>query len=105
MQLTRRDLVVGVVGRQDDDAGLRVACPDLPHGLDPFHHGHPQVEERDVRLVAFVGLDGFQAVASLGDHTQIGLLVDDVGDTRTEQCMVVHEEHADPGCRGRSRFS
>ena len=87
-----RDLVVGVVGREDDDAGAGIALADLPHQLDPFHHRHPQVDERDVGMVSLEGDDAVGAVAGLGDDFEIRLLVDDVGDARAQQRVIVHEQ-------------
>ena len=89
-----RDLVVGVVGRQHDDACVRVAPANLPNHLDAFHHRHSQVEQRHVGTMALVGLDRLDAVARLGDDTQVGLLVDDVGDAGSKQRVIVHQQHA-----------
>ena len=62
-----RDVLVGVVGRQDDDLGLRIALANLPHRLDAFHHRHPQIEQRDVGTMALEGGDRLDAVRGLGD--------------------------------------
>jgi hypothetical protein len=51
-----------------------------------------------------VRLERFHAVAGFGDDAQIGLLIDDVGDTRPEQGMIVHEQDAG-GPRLGDRFS
>ena len=98
-----RDLVVRVVGRQHDHACLRVAPANLPNHLDAFHDRHPQVEQRHVRTMAFVGLERLDTVARFGDDAQVGLLVDDVGDARSKQGVVVDEEHA--GATGRGRMA
>ena len=89
-----RDLVVGVVGRQHDDAGAGIALANLPDGLDAFHDRHAQIEERDVRVIPLEGVDGLDAVAGFGDHAQVGLLVDDVRDAGSEQRVIVDEQHA-----------
>ncbi|MNC98276.1 hypothetical protein D3C83_161860 [compost metagenome] len=38
--------------------------------------------------------DGLDAVAGFGDDAQVGLLVDDVGDARPQQRVVVDEQDA-----------
>jgi hypothetical protein len=41
-----------------------------------------------------VGLECLYAIAGFGDNAEIGFLVDDVGDTRPEQGVIVHEQNA-----------
>ena len=95
-----RDLFVGVVGREHDDARPRVALADPANDLDAFHHRHPQIEQRHVGVMALVGFDRLDAVAGFGDHAQVGLLVDDVGDAGPEQRVIVDERARWP-CRRR----
>ena len=88
-----RDVVVGIVGGEHDDARVRIALADLPHGFDAFHHGHAQVEQRDVRPMPLERLHGLASVLGFGDDVQIGLEVDDVGDAGSEQPVIVcHED-------------
>jgi hypothetical protein len=67
-----RDLIVGVVGREDDDARTRVALADPTDHFDALHHRHPQVEQRDVRLVALVGIDRLDAVSGFRHDARSG---------------------------------
>ena len=89
-----RDVLVGVVGRQDDDLGLRVAFANTPHGFDAFHHRHAEIEERDVRPMPIEGRDGLDAIGGFCDDAQVRFLIDDVGDAGAEERVIVHDEHA-----------
>ena len=89
-----RDLVVGVVGRQHDDARARIALADLAHRLDAFHDRHAQIEQRHVGVIALVRGNGFDTVAGFGNDLQIGLLIDDVRDAGAKQRVIVDDEHA-----------
>jgi hypothetical protein len=89
-----REISSSVSYREDDQARLRIAVANPANDLHAFHDGHPQVEQRDVRTMAFVGLDRLDAVAGFGDHAEIRFLVDDVGDTGAEQRVIVNQEHA-----------
>ena len=73
---------------------LRIALANPANDLDAFHHRHPQIEQRHVGMVPFVGFDRLDAIAGLGDHPQVRFLVDDVGDAGAEQRVIVDEQHA-----------
>ena len=94
------DLVVGVVGRQDDHERARIALANSSHDFDAFHPRHPQVEQHHIGTMLLPRLDGLDAIAGLGDHFEIGFLIDDVGDAGPEQRVVVDEEHARASRRG-----
>ena len=72
----------------------RIAFANLPHRFDALHHRHPEIEQRHVGTMTLVRVNRLEAVAGLGDHVQVCLLVDDVGDAGPEQGMIVHEQHA-----------
>ena len=88
------DVLVGVVGRQHDDARLRIDLANPPDRLDALHLRHPQVHQHDVGTVRAERLDGLAAVGGFGDDLEIGLLVDDVGDAGAQQRVIVDDQHA-----------
>src|SRR5579863_7255862 len=46
----RKDVVLVAIGREDDDADLRVSRADLAERLDPVHHGHLDIEKDHVGM-------------------------------------------------------
>jgi enoyl-ACP reductase-like protein len=51
------DVLLAIEGRKEDDAGSRVQLANLLDGAYAIQLGHAQVEQRDVRSVAFPLLD------------------------------------------------
>ena len=67
----------------------------LLHDGGAVQLGHAQVEHHDVGLVLFVELERLGAVAGLGHHLHVGLLVDDGGEAVAHHGMIVGEDDAD----------
>src|SRR5439155_24208601 len=82
-----------------------IAPSEPVNGLDAFHHRHPEVEQRHIGGMALVGFDRLDSVTRFPDNAQIRLLVDDVCDTASQECMVVYEQHASPAGHAMVAFS
>ncbi len=104
-----RDVFIGIVRRQYHDACLGVDVADPADRFDPFHLRHAQVHQHDVWTMEQKRLDGIAAVRRLGDDLEIGFMVDDVGDARPQQRVVVNQQHpgvpGDRPCRCRRRVN
>ena len=105
MALLVRDLVPlldaydNACARGDGDA--RIALADATDGLDALENRHPQIEERDIRMVAIERFERLEPVRRFGDDVQIRLVADDVGDAGPDQQVVVDDQ--DAGARERRR--
>src|SRR5688572_1995469 len=66
----------------------------LHHG-GAIQLGHAQVEHHDIGLVLFVELERLGAVAGLGHHLHVRLLVDDGREAVAHHWMVVGKDDAD----------
>src|SRR5690606_3558630 len=75
---------------------------DAAGGLDPVEVGHADVHEDDIGLADGHGLDRLVPGPGLGDHTHVGLVVDDHPQTGTDHGLVVGEDDAE--CHGTATF-
>jgi hypothetical protein len=106
----RDRVLLVVVRREDDDAGLRVLGPDPPGGLDALRRvrrGHPDVGQDRVRPVL---LDRGQQLVEAGDARDEVDRLDRLQQGRCpfpDQVVILGEDHAhhrpDGTCGGRGR--
>lgn len=74
------DVFVGVVGGEDDDAGVGVEAANLLDGGHAFEDGHSQIHQGDLGLVLLVKGDRFLAVGGFGNDGHIAGTIDDRDD-------------------------
>ena len=89
------DVFVGVVGGDDDDVGVGTGFTDAADGIDAFQVGHAQVHQGDIGLVLLMQLDGFKAVAGLGDDLEVVLEGEDGDDALADDAVVFGNENGD----------
>src|ERR1700683_780365 len=90
------DVLVQVERGEDEDPGAGTTASfgkNLPRGLDPVQHRHPDVHDDDGRGEAGRELDRLPAVGRLADDLQVVLGVDQRGERGTEQRLVVHDQN------------
>src|SRR5690606_27748040 len=63
-------------------------------GFDAVEHRHPHVHDHHVRFEPPGEVDGGAAVAALADHFEVGLGVDDGGESGTDERLVVADQDA-----------
>lgn len=63
--------------------------------LEPRQAGHGDVEDGQVEVVGAGPVDGLGAVTGLGDHLEVGFLVEDEPYAAADQGVVVREQDAD----------
>jgi hypothetical protein len=86
---------VGVLGRggEHDDLGLRARLEELRDRVEPAHLRHRQVHQHDVGLEPDGEVDGFAAVARLGQHLEpVGF--EETAEALAEQDVVVGDQQA-----------
>src|SRR5690606_11789609 len=100
------DVLVEVEGGEDDDLDA-VEPPvggDAAGRLQPVHAGHPDVHQRDVGEQLAAGGERLLAVGRLAGHRDVVLVVEDRGESRAHQPLVVGQQNLDhvaPFPRGR----
>lgn len=67
------DLLQVAVGGKAEQATVQVFRAQPPQSLQPAHAGHGHVDDRDIGFELARQAYQFHAVASLGQHVQIGL--------------------------------
>ena len=94
------------MGRQDQDAGLRMLLADLPgrlHALGGVGRRHPDVDHHQVGLVAGDQRHQLGAVPGLADDLEAGAL-EQAGQALAEQDVVLGQDHPQPGRRHRQDY-
>src|SRR5690606_14784541 len=89
------DLLLGVIGREREDAGRRIERPDSRDGLDAGHSRKPQIDQRDVRPVDVEELHRLRTVGGFRDHLQIRLGAEGTRQAHADEEVIVHDEHGD----------
>jgi hypothetical protein len=86
------DVLVEIVGRQDEDAGLaRAVGQDPPGGLQPVHPRHPDVHEHRVGPGPPDGGDRLGAIGRLGHHLD-AVSGEDHAESGAHQGLVVGDD-------------
>jgi hypothetical protein len=72
-----------------------VACHQLPGRFDPVEHGHADVHEDDVRAPLAADPDGLLAVRCGAANLEVVLCLEQRGEARTHDLLVVDDDDAD----------
>jgi hypothetical protein len=72
--LAHRSDLLAVGGGEHHHPHVGCLVDDLARGGHTVHPRHDEVHDHDIRPVVHAQLDGFAAVAGLGDHRDPGLL-------------------------------
>src|ERR1700677_810053 len=88
------DLDVTGVGGEGDEARVGKFSADGAHGVDAVHAGHLQIHEHDIGPMQTKLFDGFQAIGSLADELQVGLIGNERGDALAQNRVIVDQGDA-----------
>ena len=87
------DVLVGIVGGQDDRAGRRNLTPDRKDGLNAAHPRQPEVHQRHVRAMRLVESQGLRAGRGLTDHVHVVLFFEYADQTVAYDRVVVGNQN------------
>ena len=97
-----KDVRIGSMSREHDDACLRQRRPDRHDGLDPAHLWHFEVHEHDIGREGAAPFHGLVPVRRFTHHDQIRLVAQDRRNAFPQQRVIVDGE--DPDRRHLQRF-
>jgi len=89
------DVLVDVVGGEDDDPDRAARLHDPPGGRDAVDRGHADVHEHDVRPGLADEGDGLVAVGGLADDLDVVPGVEDHPEAHPYQRLVIDDHHPD----------
>jgi hypothetical protein len=70
-----KDVLLAIVSGEDQDRNARGDSLDVPRGLDAIELGHGKIHDDHIGTLLEGHLDGFLAIAGLGNYLQIFLLL------------------------------
>ena len=89
------DDFLAVVQGEDQHLGARQLLADFPRGLDAIVHRHGVIEDHQVGLEPYRGLDGFLAVSDLAHDLEPWLRLEDGAKAGADNVVIVGDK--DPG--------
>ena len=89
------DVLVEVVGREDDDAGGQSGSDDPSGGLDAIEDRHPHIDQRDIGDLRGDHLDGGGSVRCLTDDLDVVATVEDQPEPGAHERLIVDDRDAD----------
>ncbi len=89
-----KDPIVGVVSGKDDDLRPGQRRHDLPRGLNAVQTRHLDVHQNHIGLQLLRQIHRFDAIGGLTDHLQIRLMIQDDGQTRANDILIVGEKNS-----------
>lgn len=97
------DVLVTVIHRQHDDAGIRRFGPDGMDGVEAAHDRHLQVHQHDVGPMRTTEIERLHAVGDGAHHHHVVLPRQQGGDALAHDAMVVDADDADAVIERRKR--
>ena len=88
-----KDVLVAVIGGEDDDAGFGEVLADLAGSVDAVHLGHLEVHEDDIRQQGGVGCDCLLAVADGADYLKVRCGGEQGGEPLTDDLVIFDEQN------------
>src|SRR5713226_9162780 len=86
------DVLVEVIGRQDDDLARDGSFGEAARRLDAVNAGHAKVHQDDVRMQRADGVDRGRSVGGLADDFEIRLGIEDHSKAGANERLVVDDE-------------